>query len=381
MEEVKQANKKLPNGSVPSQPAKQKCRAPSPPKLNSQIQINNSDKEKKLAPLPPKTIEISSDGKLAGDHPDEDGRLPDDEHSMLNDKSHVSIVTIKDDKDLPIIKSSSSTPKIKSENKTIFQVENEQNMSFLSNSRANQNYMITGKHSDHSDYNHRQQQSISPKPPPSSGSQQQQQFLISSRQSVIVSEQHEKEPNHHRRSRPSSYIEMTQHQDTGRELSRESSGREARHESSSREARHESSSRDMNRESRGRDMSRESGSREANRESSSKARHSKVDKLQQINDKLNETNLNSPKSKRTATSSTKCTKTDQASSLELAQRNVKREPSNAGSLSSVDSNQQSITRNSKIIEKGMAMVQLRKNKVGDKVSSVHTSRVPLTYSH
>lgn len=343
MEEVKQANKKLPNGSVtaPSQPAKQKCRAPSPPKLNSQIQINNSDKEKKLAPLPPKMIEISSDGKLAGDqlhsNPDEDGRLHEDEHSMSqpNDKSHVSIVTIKDDKDVPIIKSSSSTPKIKNESKTIFQVENEQNMSFLSNSR-NQNFVV-GKHSsdkDHSDYNHRQQQSISPKPPPSSN----QQFLISSRQSVVVSEQqfNEKEPNHHRRSRPSSYHEMTQHQDAGRELSRESSGRE---------------------------MSRESSSR-------ANSRHSKADKLQQINDKLNETNLNSPKQKRTATSSnsTKCTRTDQAS-LELAQRNVKREPSNAGSLSSVESNQQSITRNSKIIEKGMAMVQLRKNKVGDKVSS------------
>ena len=284
-------------------------------------------------------IEISSDCRPSdqASNADDDGR--EDDHSLSrlsNDLSHVSIVTVgKDDKDVPIIKT--SAPKIKNENKTMFQVENEQNMSFLSDSR-NQN--ATGKpDKDHSDYNHRQQQSISPKPPPSSG----QQFLISSRQSVVVSEQQfnerpEKESNHHRRSRPSSYIEMTQQQESSRELSRESSGREI------------------------------------GRESSSKAgsRHSKADKLQQINDKLNESHLNSPKQKRTASSSsaTKCTKTDQASSLELAQRNVKREPSNAGSLSSVESNQQSITRNSKIIEKGMAMVQLRKNKVGDKVSKL-----------
>ena len=334
MEDVKPANKKLPNGSASNQPPKQKCRAPSPPKLNSQILINNSDKEKKLAPLPPKTIEISGHSRPNERPSEEDGRTGEDEHSLSqpsNDLSHVSVVTI--GKDAPIIKT--SAPKIKNENKTIFQVENEQNMSFLSNSR-NQN--ATGKHSsdkDHSDYNHRQQQSISPKPPPSSGGNQ--QFLISSRQSILVSEQpfNEKDQPNHRRSRPSSYHEMTQQQESSRELSRESSGRET------------------------------------NRESSSKtgSRHSKVDKLQQINDKLNETSLNSPKQKRTASSSsaTKCTKTDQAS-LELAQRNVKREPSNAGSLSSVESNQHSITRNSKIIEKGMAMVQLRKNKVGDKVS-------------
>lgn len=315
------------NGSITTtatnQPVKQKCRAPSPPKHhNSQIIINKSNDKKQPAPLPPKIVnKFSNDSSFdQNSHHNLHDEEEDNSLNQLNDTtSHVSIVTIKDDKDVSIIKTStSSTPKIKNENKTIFQVENEQQniSSFLSNSNRNQNH---NKHSsDYSDYNHRQQiQSTSPPAPPLNISPlKQQQYLISTKQTVAISEQINEKELDRNRSRPSSYIEM-KHQESLKELNNKNE----------------------------------------------RSKQNKVDKLQQINDKLNETN--SPKQR---THSTKCTKTDQAS-LDFMNRNVRREPSNAGSLSSVDSNQQSITRNNKIIEKGMAMVQLRKHKVGDKVST------------
>lgn len=265
---------------------------------------------------------------IINNHLEEDNSL-----NQLNDTSHVSIVTIKDDKDIHQIKTPpshtpSSSTKIKTDNKTIFQIENEQNMSFHN---KNQNKQHSDK--DHSDYNHRQQQSVSPRPPPSN-----QQFLISTKQNILITEQshqyhNEKEvefrsnSNNNARSRPHSYIEMVQE----------------------------------------------------NTKESSKSRSNKLDKIQQIEDKLSD-HMNNSLTKHQQNrnlSATRCTRTDQSNqdhhhaSLEFGNRNVpKREPSNAGSLSSVDSNQQSISRNSKIIEKGMAMVQLRKNKVGDKVSII-----------
>ena len=328
----------------------QKCRAPSPPKQaqqNSQILINNNEKDRKAPKnaqsLPKFEIDrltensklnhIKLSDELKPNHqPHNEEQFTNNQNNLeedssinqQNDTNHVSIISIKDDKDVSIVKTSSSTPKIKNENKTIFQVENEQNMSFLSN-RNQSNKHHSDHHQSDNNYNHRQQTtSISPPLPPTlSTTIQQQKFLISTKQTVLVSEQpYEKETEQRSRSR-----------------SRPSSYHEALHESKS--------------------------DRKTNHSSSHK-----VDKLQQINDKLSSSETSTPKQNRITSSSSKLnTKTDQAN-LDFVYRNVRREPSNAGSLSSVDSNQQSVTRNSKIIEKGMAMVQLRKNKVGDKVSII-----------
>lgn len=345
-------DKKLPNGNVEQPQAKSptkplKHRAPSPPKQpisqqqNSQILISSNEKEKKTAEKLTEKSKLN-DIKLIVDESRREEENEENSLNQLNDTSHVSIVTIKDDKDVSIKSSSSastSTPKIKNhENKTIFQVENEQNMSFLSNRNQSNKH-----HSDHhsfDNYNHRQQTSISPPlpPPPSIASPlstsntnttsttHQQKFSISTKQTVLVSEQQQSSTHHNNnqnsKSRPSSYHEaMYEHHKNHNDRSR----------------------REMN-----------------------LSHSSKIDKIQQINDRLSISEISStPKQNRTTSSSTKInTKTDQAANLDFAYRNVKREPSNAGSLSSVDSNQQSMTRNSKIIEKGMAMV--RKNKVGDK---------------
>ncbi|KAK4337170.1 hypothetical protein RND71_043486 [Anisodus tanguticus] len=339
-DEIKKVlSKKSINGNsekIPNSAIKQKNRAPSPPKLkssnekttessnsvkdeNKKLIINNLDNSNESSILTKNhkvKQSVSSDENKKLDNSDfnehvyitsSNNSIPkkNDQETKLNDTSHVSIVTIKNDKDVSIKSSSNNSSKIKNENKTIFQIENEQKNSLL---RSKSNQINKSLNEKDSDYNHRQQLPTShpPPPPPLNKSQ----FLIDTKQNIVVTENNTEEIKYRNKSSPrigNQFFENT-----------------------------------------------------------------KIDEKIPENSVLS--NSKNQLIKSTKNGPIKCTKTDQAN-LDVNQKNVKREPSNAGSLSSVDSNQQSLTRssNSRIIDKGMALVQLRKNKVADRTSNQHKS--------